>query len=313
MKNIKVIFMGTTDFGVPALESLIAARYEVVAAICQPDRPNKRGKKIEMLPLKTKALELGIPVLQPENIKEPQFIDQLKRFAADIFIVAAYGQILSKGILAIPVYGALNIHGSLLPEYRGAAPIQRAIIDGRAKTGVTIMQMAEGMDTGDMLAKAECPITETTTFFSLYRDLSVLGAALLIETVKNLIEGSLTPEPQNDALATYAQKILKDTGHINWTKSSREILFLINGTDPVPGAYAVYRDQKIKCFLPEIIAWEGLEKPGTIVIASDRSGLAVKTRDGALKIGSVQAPGKKRMETTVFLRGKKMETGTVLN
>ncbi|MEO1815592.1 MAG: methionyl-tRNA formyltransferase [Acetobacterium sp.] len=313
MKKIKVIFMGTTDFGVPALENLVSAEYQVVAAICQPDRPNKRGNKVEILPLKAKALELGITVLQPEKIKDPQFIEQLKSFQADIFIVAAYGQILSKEILEMPPFGALNIHGSLLPEYRGAAPIQRAIIDGKEKTGVTIMQMGEGMDTGDMLSKAECPITATTTFESLYRDLSILGGGLLIETLKKVVAGTLKPVPQNDSLATYAEKILKDTGHINWATSSREILYLINGTDPAPGAYAMYHDEKIKCFFPEIIAWEGQEKPGTILIADDRVGLVVKTQDGALKIGSVQAPGKKRMDATVFLRGKKMEIGTVLN
>ncbi len=313
MRATKVIFMGTTDFGVPALENLVSVGYDVVAVICQPDRPNKRGKKVEILPLKAKALELGIPVLQPEKIKNPQFVEELKRFSADIFIVAAYGQILSKEILEIPTLGALNIHGSLLPEYRGAAPIQRAIIDGKAKTGVTIMQMSEGMDTGDMLAAAEFPITESTTFQSLYQDLSILGGKLLIETLRDVLTGTIKPISQNDDLATYAEKILKDTGHINWTKTSREIRSLINGTDPAPGAYLIYRDEKIKCFHPDIIKWVGQEKPGTIISANDRDGLVIKTQDGAIKIGAVQAPGKKRMDSTVFLRGKNLEIGTVLN
>ena len=313
MKKLKVIFMGTTDFGIPALENLVAAEHQVVAAICQPDRPNKRGNKVEILPLKAKALELGISVLQPEKIKDPQFIKQLKCYEADVFIVAAYGQILSKEILEMPPLGSLNIHGSLLPEYRGAAPIQRAIIDGKAKTGVTIMQMGEGMDTGDMLSKVECPITENTTFQSLYRDLSVLGGALLIETLRKLAAGSLQPVPQDEMMATYAAKILKDTGHIDWAKTSRQILYLINGTDPTPGAYLIYQDEKIKCFRPEILIWEGQEKPGTILIADDRDGLVIKTEDGALKIDEVQAPGKKRMGATVFLRGKKLEMGTIVN
>lgn len=313
MKNIKVIFMGTTDFGVPALESLVAAGYEVQAAVCQPDRPNKRGKKVEILPLKAKALELGITVLQPEKIRDTQFVEVLKNFQSDIFVVAAYGQILSREILEIPNYGALNIHGSLLPDYRGAAPIQRAIIDGKKKTGVTIMLMSEGMDTGDMLSKAEYPITESTTFLDLYRSLSLLGGHLLIETMEKFLAGALKPVPQDNSVATYAEKILKDTGYINWHKSSREILYLINGTDPVPGAYIVYNDEKIKCFSPEIVIWEGHEKPGTIVIADDREGLVIKTQDGALRIGSIQAPGKKRMEATVFLRGRKMAIGTILN
>ncbi|KAF5076695.1 methionyl-tRNA formyltransferase [Acetobacterium wieringae] len=313
MKNIKVIFMGTTDFGVPALESLVAAGYEVQAAVCQPDRPNKRGKKVEILPLKAKALELGITVLQPEKIRDTQFVEVLKNFQSDIFVVAAYGQILSREILEIPNYGALNIHGSLLPDYRGAAPIQRAIIDGKKKTGVTIMLMSEGMDTGDMLSKAEYPITESTTFLDLYRSLSLLGGHLLIETMEKFLAGALKPVPQDNSVATYAEKILKDTGYINWHKSSREILYLINGTDPVPGAYIVYNDEKIKCFSPEIVIWEGHEKPGTIVIADDREGLVIKTQDGALRIGSIQAPGKKRLEATVFLRGRKMAIGTILN
>lgn len=305
--------MGTTDFGVPALESLVAAGYEVQAAVCQPDRPNKRGKKVEILPLKAKALELGITVLQPEKIRDTQFVEVLKNFQSDIFVVAAYGQILSREILEIPNYGALNIHGSLLPDYRGAAPIQRAIIDGKKKTGVTIMLMSEGMDTGDMLSKAEYPITESTTFADLYRSLSLLGGHLLIETMEKFLAGALKPVPQDNSVATYAEKILKDTGYINWHKSSREILYLINGTDPVPGAYIVYNDEKIKCFSPEIVIWEGHEKPGTIVIADDREGLVIKTQDGALRIGSIQAPGKKRLEATVFLRGRKMAIGTILN
>lgn len=305
--------MGTTSFGVPALEKLVSADHEVLAVVCQPDRPNKRGKKVEILPLKAKAMDLGIQVLQPEKVKDPTFFEQLRAFNAEIFIVAAYGQILSKEILEMPRFGSLNIHGSLLPEYRGAAPIQRAIIDGKTKTGVTIMQMSEGMDTGDMLSTAEYPITETATFESLHEALSILGANLLIETLENLMNATVKPVPQNEAAATYAAKILKDTGHINWDEEGRQIRALINGTDPSPGAYFIYRDEKIKCFSPEVIDWIGEEKPGTLLLANDRDGLVVKTKDGALMIGSVQAPGKKRMDARIFLRGKTMETGTSLN
>lgn len=313
MKTMKVIFMGTTDFGVPALEKLVSENYQVVAVVCQPDRPNKRGNKIEILPLKAKALALGIAVLQPEKVKDPEFVEQLRSYEADIFIVAAYGQMLSKEILEMPTYGALNIHGSLLPEYRGAAPIQRAIIDGKTKTGITIMQMSEGMDTGEMLSKAECSITDTTTFASLYQELAVLGGALLVTTLSGLLNDKIKPVIQDEALATYAEKILKNTGHIDWTKNSREILALMNGTDPTPGAYMIYQEDKIKCFLPEIVLWTGNEEPGTLLVASDREGLIVKTNDSAIKIGEVQIPGKKRMKTTIVLRGKKMEIGTILN
>jgi len=312
MKNLKIVFMGTTDFGVPALEKLVLSGYEVAAVVCQPDRPNKRGKKIEILPLKTKAVELGIPVLQPEKIKEQEFVEQLKTYQADVFIVAAYGQILSKEILEMPHYGSLNIHGSLLPKYRGAAPIQRAIIDGEPKSGVTIMQMSEGMDTGDMIAKAECPITETTIYEALHEALSTAGAELLMCTLEDLITGKAKPIPQKEEEASYADKIQKDTGHISWDEKSSAILSLINGTDPQPGAYVFYKEEKIKCFAPKMMTWKGEEIPGTVLMANDKEGMIVKTKDGALKIGAIQASGKKRMKSTVFLRGKSMEIGTIL-
>jgi len=312
MKSLRIVFMGTTHFGVPALENLINSSHEVLAVIAQPDRPNKRGKKITPLPLKAKAMDLGIDVLQPENIKDPQFVEKLRSYKADVFIVAAYGQMLSEEILFMPAGGSLNIHGSLLPQYRGAAPIQRAIINGEEKAGVTIMQMGLGMDTGDMLSKAEIPITTETTFETLHNDLADLGADLLMKTLADLFLGKLDPVSQNEDLATYAQKIQKDTGHILWNLESHEILSLINGTDPQPGAYFIYENEKIKCFKPEIIPWFGNESPGTIIRASGQEGLLVKTGDGALSIGEIQAPGKKRMEAKVYLRGNALEIGKIL-
>jgi len=305
--------MGTTSFGVTALEKLVESGHDVVAVIAQPDRPNKRGKKIAVLPLKEKAQSLGIEVLQPEEIKNARFIEKLKSYEADVFIVAAYGQMLSEEILFMPAYGSLNIHGSLLPKYRGAAPIQRAIIDGNDKAGVTIMQMNLGMDTGDMLSMADIAITPTTTFGTLHEDLAKLGADLLIGTLEDLIAGKLDPVTQNEDEATYAQKILKDTGHIRWELNSHEILSLINGTDPQPGAYFNYKDEKIKCFKPEIIQWSGNEQSGTLVVADANEGFIVKTGDAAISIGEIQAPGKKRMETCVYLRGHTFEIGKVLN
>jgi len=304
--------MGTTNFGVPTLEKLANSKHEVVAVIAQPDRPNKRGKKITALPLKAKAIELGLKVLQPENIKDPEFVKKLKSYKADVFIVAAYGQILSAEILFMPKYGSLNIHGSLLPKYRGAAPIQWAIINGEEKSGVTIMQMNLGMDTGNMLSKAELPITAETTFDTLHSDLSFLGSNLLLKTLDDLILEKLDPVVQNEADATYAPKIQKDTGHILWDLTSHEILALINGTDPQPGAYFSYGNEKIKCFKPEIIPWVGIEPPGTLIRASGQEGLLVKTGDNALSIREIQAPGKKRMEAKVFLRGNALEIGTLL-
>lgn len=312
MKKLRIVFMGTTNFGVPALEKLVNSKYEVVAVIAQPDRPNKRGKKITVLPLKAKAIDLGLKVLQPENIKDPEWVKKLKAYKADVFIVAAYGQILSEEILFMPRYGSLNIHGSLLPKYRGAAPIQRAIIDGEEKSGVTIMQMDLGMDTGNMLSNAELPINTETTFETLHSDLSFLGSNLLLKTLDDLVSGNLDSVVQNEAEATYAPKILKDTGHILWDLTSHEILSLINGTDPQPGAYFIYDNEKIKCFKPEIRPWPGMETPGTLITASGQEGLLIKTGDNALSIGEIQTPGKKRMEAKVFLRGNALEIGKLL-
>lgn len=312
MKKLRIVFMGTTNFGAPALEKLVNSKYEIVAVIAQPDRPNKRGKKIIALPLKAKAIELGLKVLQPENIKDPEFVKELKSYKADVFIVAAYGQILSEEILFMPRYGSLNIHGSLLPKYRGAAPIQWAIINGEEKSGVTIMQMDLGMDTGNMLSKAELPITAETTFETLHSDLSFLGSNLLLKTLDDLVLGKLDPMVQNEIEATDAPKLQKDTGHISWDLTSHEILSLINGTDPQPGAYFIYDNEKIKCFKPEIVSWIGTEPPGTLIRASGQEGLLIKTGDHALNIRAIQAPGKKRMEAKVFLRGNALEIGKLL-
>lgn len=312
MKKLKIVFMGTTDFGVPALEGLVKEGHEILGVIAQPDRPNQRGKKIAVLPLKEKALALGIEVLQPEKINEPEFIKKLRTYHADVFIVAAYGQMLSEEILSIPTYGAINIHGSLLPKYRGAAPIQRAIIDKEETTGVTIMQMSLGMDAGDMLKKGEIPITAFSTFGELYKTLGVLGGELLVETLEELQEKRLKPIPQNEEEATYAEKILKDTGHIRWEKTSREIAALLNGTDPQPGAYFFYDDIKIKGFSPKIVSTEKEASLGSILEADDINGLIIKTGDGAISLKEIQYPGKKRMAASVFLRGNSLEKGKIL-
>ncbi|MGL4606854.1 MAG: methionyl-tRNA formyltransferase [Eubacteriaceae bacterium] len=310
MKKLKIIFMGTTDFGVPALEKLVENGHEVLGVVAQPDRPNQRGKKISFLPLKAKAIALGIEVLQPDRIKDEQFVEKLKTFSADVFIVAAYGQLLSEEILFMPKFGSLNLHGSLLPKYRGAAPIQRAIINGECQTGVTIMKMNIGMDTGEMLSKVEVPITDQTTFGELYHLLSELGADLLIETLSKL--ETIHPEIQNDSLATYAEKINKETGHIVWNKDGKTILSLLNGLDPHPGGFSFYKESKIKCFKPEITHSNASALPGTILTANPTEGLIIKTGDGAIKILEIQFPGKKRMEAKAFLRGKQLEEGYIL-
>ena len=312
IRKLNVVVMGTTDFAVPALNHLVEAGHHVVACVCQPDRPNQRGKKIKYLPVKARALELGIPVLQPEKIKTPEAIAELQTLNADLFVVAAYGQILSQTILDMPAYGCINIHGSLLPAYRGAAPIHHAIMDGLDETGVTIMQMDAGMDTGDMLMKGVVHITETSTVGEIHDALAELGASLLIETIDGLLEGKIIPEKQDATLATYADKLDRDTGKINWCADSKTVLRQINGTTPFPGAYTEMGDVKIKCFTPEILESNANAVPGTILTADTKAGLIVKTADGAIKLHEIQMPGKKRMQATDYFRGNSIETGTLL-
>ncbi|MDO4287669.1 MAG: methionyl-tRNA formyltransferase [Eubacterium sp.] len=312
MKKLKIVVMGTTDFAVPALVRLVEAGHEVAAVVAQPDRPNQRGKKIKYLPMKAKALELGIPVLQPEKIKTPEMAETLRQIDADVFVVAAYGQLLSQEILFMPRLGSVNIHGSLLPKYRGAAPVHHAIIDGETVSGVTIMKMDVGMDTGDMLSKVEVPITDETTVGELHDALAEAGAALLLTTLEALASGTAISEKQDEAQATYADKVDKTTGAVDWHQPSHRILRRINGTDPFPGATAKKDGETIKLFKPKAVSCGGGEAPGTILAADIKRGLVVKTGDGALEIGELQMPGKKRMAARDYFRGNTLEVGAVL-
>ncbi len=312
MSPLKIIFFGTTDFGVPCLEKLIHSNHLVQAVFCQPDRPNKRGRKIDYSPIKKLARQHELTILQPDRIKDEKIVTVLKDYQPDLFIVAAYGQILSQEILDIPQYGALNIHGSLLPQYRGAAPIQRAIINGERKTGVTIMQMDVGMDTGDILVNDETTIDHQTTFGSLHQELSLLGADLLFNNLEKIIEGKIVPIKQDDDTATYAKKLTKETGHITWNEKGNDIVSRINGCDPIPGAYFFLDDQKIKCFSPVFNSKELNDSPGTIIEANDHNGLLIACSNGFVNLLEIQAPGKKRMETKLYLRGNPIESGKVL-
>lgn len=312
MKPLKVVLMGTTDFAVPALVKLQESGFEVAAVVAQPDRPNQRGKKIKYLPVKAKALALGIPVLQPEKIKTPEMVETLRAIGADVFVVAAYGQLLSEEILFMPRLGSVNIHGSLLPKYRGAAPVHHAIIDGEEESGVTIMKMDVGMDTGDMLAKAVLPITDETTVGALHDALAEAGAELLVDTLKALDAGELTPEKQDEALATYADKIDKGTGVIDWQATSKSILRRINGTDPFPSASTRCNGEIMKVFKPSVQTYRGDETPGTVLEADSKKGLVVKTGDGAIEIAELQMPGKKRMASRDYFKGNAIPVGTLL-
>lgn len=310
MTKLRIVLMGTTDFAVPALNKLVEAGHDVAAVVAQPDRPNQRGKKIKFLPVKQRALELGIPVLQPERIKVPEVVEELRALKADVFVVAAYGQILSEEILFMPPLGSVNIHGSLLPKYRGAAPVHHAIIDGETESGVTIMKMDIGMDTGDMLSKVSVPIDAKTTVGYLYDLLAEKGAELLLDTLESLSNGSAIPEKQDENMATYADKVEKTTGKLDWNQTSFKILRRINGTDPFPGAYTELNGEKIKCFAPESLDYSGEELPGTVLQADTKHGLVVKTGDGALAVGEIQMPGKKRMLSKVYFNGNSIALGS---
>lgn len=308
---MKVVFMGTPDFAVPSLEMLIE-KHEVVAVVTQPDKPKGRGKKMVYPIIKEKALEHNIKVLQPNKVREEEFIEVLKELNADIIVVVAYGQILPESILNIPKYGCINVHGSLLPKYRGAAPIQWSVINGEKKTGVTTMYMAKGLDSGDMLLKGEMDILEDDTFGSLRDRMSLVGAKVLEETLEKIQSGSVERIEQNHNEATYAPMIEKETGHINWEKGSDEIINLIKGMDPQPGAFCIYKDEVLKVW--KAVKAEDKYESAKIgeIVDINKKGFIVKTNDGALLITEIQAKGGKRMTTDAYMRGHEIEKGSVL-
>ena len=313
MNNIRVVVMGTTDFAVPALKKLYDSDFDVVCVVCQPDRPNGRGKKMRPLPMKKMAQDLGIPVFQPEKIREPEAVAHLKSLHPDFFVVAAYGQILSQEVLDIPTYGCINIHGSLLPKYRGAAPIHHAIIDGEAETGVSIMKMDIGMDTGAVYKKVVMPITETTTVGEMHDQMAEQGAEALIPVLKDVCAGTAEAVPQDPDKATYADKISRETGLIDWHQPADKVLRRINGTDPWPGAWCQYQTKKMKCFAPKILDQAASSRPGTVVSADSETGLIVASADQLVEIQEIQMPGKRRMKAKDYLRGNAIEVGTVLH
>lgn len=310
---MKVIFMGTPDFSVGTLEALIEAGHEVALVVTQPDKPKGRGGKMQYTPVKEVAVAHNIPVYQPKRIREPECIEELRKYNADIMVVIAFGQILPKEILEMTPYGCVNVHASLLPSYRGAAPIQWAVINGEKVSGVTTMQMNEGLDTGDMLLKVEIPLDEKETGGSLHDKLAEAGARLCVETLDALKAGTVTPEKQGDSPTTYAKMLDKHMGKIDWKMSAKEIERLIRGLNPWPSAYTRWNenDKGMKIWEAEVAEGQTDKAAGTVVeVAKD--GFFVQTGDGLLKITSLQIPGKKRMDAAAFLRGYQMETGTVL-
>lgn len=306
---MRVVYMGTPDFAVPSLEALHEEGHEIVYVVTQPDAVRDRGKKIKFSPVKEKAIELGLPVLQPEKVRgNTEFIETLHEAAPDVIAVAAYGQILPKDVLDIPRLGCINVHGSLLPRFRGAAPIQRAIIEGDEETGITIMYMAEGLDTGDMLAKVSTKIGDKTGQ-QLHDELAVMGAELLVQTLPQL--GSITGEKQDDALHTYAPMITKKEGHIDFSRTPQEIERIIRAFDPWPGTYFYYKDKMVKLHKAQAVDEHTDAADGTVVRAAD-AGLDIAAGGSILRATEIQMPGKRRVQIKEYLRGNSIEIGTVL-
>lgn len=308
---MKVIFMGTPDFAVKSLERLYE-NYEISAVVTQPDKPKGRGKKMVFPPVKEKAIELGIEVLQPESINDFEFINKLKGYNADIFVVAAYGQILKEKVLNIPKFGSVNVHGSLLPKYRGAGPIQWSIINGEETTGITIMHMAKGLDSGDMILKEEIEINKDDTYGSLNEKMAEVGADLIISALKEIEKGTAQRTPQNHDEATYAPMLERETGHIDWNKTSWQISCLVRGLDPQPGAYTIYNEEVLKIWGVEIFSKNFEDKSIGEIVETNKKGFVVKTGDSSILVTKVQSKGGKAMACDAYMRGHAVEKGTIL-
>ena len=305
---MRIVFMGTPDFAVPSLQALIDAGHDVCAVYTQPDKPQGRKQILTAPPVKTLALEHDIPVFQPNTLKNEVEQARLRELAPEVIIVVAYGKLLPKAVLDIPPHGCINVHGSLLPRWRGAAPIQWAVIAGDEMAGVTTMQMAEGLDTGDMLLTYETKVGEKETAGELFDRLAQSGAELLTQTLVKLDE--ITPRPQDDAQSCYAHMLDKQMAVIDWSKSAHEIDCLIRGLNPWPIALTTLSGERLKVFAAEKANGNG--EPGTVLEADPKKGLTVACGEGALKLTEIQLVGGKRMKATDFLRGHVIEVGTKL-
>ncbi|HCJ40937.1 methionyl-tRNA formyltransferase [uncultured Ruminococcus sp.] len=308
---MKIVFMGTPDFAVPSIKALYDAGHEIQAVFCQPDKPKGRGYKLVPPPVKVFALDKDIPIYQPKSLKNggEEFIKVIEDFAPDCIVVAAYGKILPKAVLDIPRLGCVNVHGSLLPKYRGAGPIQWAVLNDEKTTGITTMLMGEGLDTGDMLLKSETEIGENETAAELFDRLADMGAELIVETLDKLEKGEITPVPQNEEEATYAPMLTKELSPIDFSKSARAVHKQICGLSDWPCATTTIGGKRIKVYRSEIVAGSTDKSAGTVVNAKD---LTVACGDGMVKLTEIQAEGSKRMATADYLRGKPVTEGTVL-
>lgn len=308
---MRVVFMGTPDFSVDTLRAIVKAGHEVAGVITQPDKPKGRGKTVQFPPVKEEALKYGIPVYQPRRVRDAEFIEELKGMKPDVIVVVAFGQILPEEIIQMPPYGCINVHASLLPKYRGAAPIQWAVIDGERKTGVTTMRMDEGLDTGDMIKKTQVAIAPDETGESLHDKLAEAGAALLIETLDALLDGSAVYEKQDDSKSCYAKMLTKELGKIDWTHDAAAIERLIRGLNSWPSAYTTYRGRTLKIWSAGVIDDNSDYPPGTLSLVTKTS-MHVQTGRGQLELREVQLEGKKRMGADAFLRGCPVQAGELL-
>lgn len=308
---MKIAFMGTPEFAVKVLEALTATEHEVGLVVTQPDKAKNRGKKIQYTPVKETAVERGIKVLQPEKVRgNAEFMGELAEYNPDIIIVVAYGQILPKEVLALPKYGCVNVHASLLPRLRGAAPIQRAIIEGDEETGVTIMQMSEGLDTGDMLLKESLAIG-SMNYSRLHDALAAMGAELMVKALPLIEKGEIKPEPQDDRKSSYAKMVFKQEGKIDFSKEPEEVERLIRGFDPWPGAFCDYEDMVMKLWKAEPVKQNTGKAPGTIAEVS-KEGIKIACGSGTLLVTEIQVPGKKRVAVSDYLKGNQIKEGIIL-
>lgn len=316
---MRVIFMGTPDFSVPTLRALAESDNEVIAVYTQPDKPKGRGHAMQFTPVKECAIEYNIPVYQPQKVRDLSVINEIKAMGADVIVVVAYGQILPKELLEAPKYGCINVHASLLPKYRGAAPIQWAVLDGEEITGVTAMQMDVGLDTGDMLEKVVIPIDKDETGGSLHDKLSVLGGDIILNVFEKIKNGTLTAQKQDDDMATYCGKLDKTMGHLDWSKSSVQIERLIRGLNPWPCAYTSLDNKNLKLWKADVLDFSEIENVehindceyGTILNVT-KDAIMVKALDGVVAIKELQLEGKKRMDASDFIRGYQSLEGKVL-
>ncbi|URT72549.1 methionyl-tRNA formyltransferase [Cytobacillus firmus] len=299
----KIVFMGTPDFSVPVLKQIIDDGYEVIGVVTQPDRPVGRKKVLTPPPVKVEAEKQGIPVYQPEKIRQPDELEKVLALKPDLVVTAAFGQILPKELLDAPKYGCINVHASLLPELRGGAPIHYSILQGKEKTGITIMYMAEKLDAGDILTQVEVPITETDTVGTLHDKLSEAGSKLLSETLPKLLNGELNPIKQNEEEATFAYNIKREQEKIDWSKTGKEIYNHIRGLNPWPVAYTTFDGKVVKIWNSKKVKHAKSEEPGTIIRLEEDGIVVASGNDTAVKITELQPSGKKKMPAEQFLRG----------